>query len=125
KRQPLGRCHSPFGPEHSPISPRAVGKEACPPGSCPGTLEDMKQVLAMAAIIGLLAASAVACSGESEGIAISDAYITASSNDVAALYFTVKNRGEADTLESVSTGVAGVASFHQNVVTGASASMQP
>lgn len=85
----------------------------------------MSRVLALAATIGLLTVIVVACGGESQGVAISDAYITTSSSDVAALYFTVKNHGGADTLESVSTDAAGFASFHQNVVTGASASMQP
>jgi len=57
-------------------------------------------------------------------LTITDAYVYETTNDVASLYFTVKNSGAEDTLLSVSSDASDQASIHQDVVEGASSSMK-
>ena len=58
-------------------------------------------------------------------ITISGQYATASTNDVAAVYFTIKNSGsQDDTLLSVATDSSPDASLHQDVTTGITSSMK-
>lgn len=57
-------------------------------------------------------------------LTITDAYVYETTNDVASLYFTVKNSGPEDSLLSVSTDASDQASIHQDVTEGASSSMK-
>ena len=56
-------------------------------------------------------------------IQILDATVKATTNDVAALYFTVKNAGPADVLVSASTDASPVATLHQTVDSGNAGTM--
>jgi copper(I)-binding protein len=71
-------------------------------------------------------ACATACGGgdPAPDLQITNAYVTSTGSDVAALYFTVVNHGGADTLLSVQTDAAAQSMFHQDVVSGNSSSMQ-
>jgi copper(I)-binding protein len=60
----------------------------------------------------------------SQPITISDPVVTSTVNDVAALYFTIKNSGAEDSLLTVSTDASDSASLHQDVVNGPSSSMK-
>jgi copper(I)-binding protein len=60
----------------------------------------------------------------SQPISISDPVVTSTVNDVAALYFTIKNSGAEDSLLTVSTDASDSASLHQDVVNGPSSSMK-
>jgi copper(I)-binding protein len=57
-------------------------------------------------------------------ITVTGQYVTETENDVAALYFTIKNSGAQDTLLSVSTDASPDSSIHQDVTQGLSSSMQ-
>jgi len=56
-------------------------------------------------------------------IQILDATVKATTNDVAALYFTVKNDGPADVLVSASSDASPVATLHQTVDSGTAGTM--
>jgi copper(I)-binding protein len=55
---------------------------------------------------------------------ILDPWVRMTTNDVSALYLTVKNGGAADTLVKVTSDVSDKAQMHENVVDGASSSMK-
>lgn len=55
---------------------------------------------------------------------ITGQYVTATDNQVSAVYFTVKNHGPQDTLLTVSTNASDTASIHEDVTKGNSSSMQ-
>jgi periplasmic copper chaperone A len=83
----------------------------------------------IAALIAVGAGIAVLSEGggsssPSSPITVTDQYVTATTNDVAALYFTIKNNGPEDTLLGVTTDASDSASLHRDVVNGGSASMQ-
>jgi hypothetical protein len=56
---------------------------------------------------------------------ISGAFARETTNDVSAVYFTVKNAGAADRLTKASASVASRVELHETVRDGANAKMQP
>lgn len=56
------------------------------------------------------------CSGETEGLQISDVRVGAPTGPNAAMYFTASGADEADSLRSASTDVAGEIQIHETVI---------
>lgn len=85
----------------------------------------MRYAAAFLVLVSLVAIGLAGCGDDdSDELVITDAYVTASSAGLAALYFTVDNGGDADTLIKVTTDVPARATFHHNVVEGANARME-
>lgn len=61
--------------------------------------------------------------GTAGDIQVLDATVKATTNDVAALYFTVKNNGPADVLLSASSNASPIATLHQTIDSGVSGTM--
>jgi copper(I)-binding protein len=55
------------------------------------------------------------CSGETDGLQISDARVGAPTGPNAAMYFTARGSDEADSLRSASTDVANEVQIHETV----------
>lgn len=85
-------------------------------------------VIALVVIVGggiaFFAGGSDSSSTPTSPITISGQYVTETTNDVAALYFTIKNSGAQDTLLSVSTDASPDSSIHQDVTEGLSSSMK-
>ena len=56
------------------------------------------------------------CSGETDGLEISDARVGAPTGPNAAMYFTARGSDEADSLRSASTDVASEVQIHETVM---------
>ena len=69
-------------------------------------------------------AAATNTPGASTGFQVVDAWARATTNDVTAVYFTVKNPGVADRLVSVTADVTTNAQLHEVITEGASSKMQ-
>lgn len=65
------------------------------------------------------------CSGETEGLQISDVRVGAPTGPNAAMYFTASGADEADSLRSASTDVAGEIQIHETISDEGTMSMRP
>jgi copper(I)-binding protein len=101
-------------------------------------------LFALMAIVALLAAlAAVACGGDDDDtgkqqaddghdhqefklgdLTILDPWVRTTTNNVTAAYMTIKSKGAADTLVSVSSPIAGMVQLHEVITEGSSSKMQ-
>lgn len=70
--------------------------------------------LAFVAVVALVLTAG--CSGETDGLEISDARVGAPTGPNGAMYFTAKGSDEADSLRSASTDVANEVQIHETVM---------